>query len=379
VQSLGGLTIERFSVYELLFSTVYLSVGGVGLLAARLIETAQTARVMTAGVFFLLEFVLWTPTIGLASYRALFGMQAGVFGRWLEIMDGVSHLSIVRQLWSPPIIREQWPFALGSIGLYLAVGLWALSRFRRIVFSGVGLEEGGKRSVGQATAKKALSSRRVWPDALAWQAYEIHGGGRKTVRRKLILAGIVVGTLLLLASDRRYMDPMAVVSFSVVALVLSAGSVAIRPGDCLTRELKAGTLSTLALLPLDSKDLFRGWARGTRKLCAPEVLAASLLFLLASFLAPQTTLLWLGLLIGLLLAEPCFFMNSLVGLWLSALPVGCLATLLLIAVPITCVVIGVTANQGMGLVTFIVASVLGRFALLALLPNVFAARLERQP
>jgi hypothetical protein len=257
----------------------------------------------------------------------------------------MSRLSMLSQLWSPPVDADDWPLALGAIAQHHGIALAALWLLRRGVFVGVGVVD----AVGSRAAEKERSlsrpSRRCWDDALAWQAFQIHGGGRRTVTAKLIGYALFAVFLVAVVSTEEWL-----IALLVIAGFLSLAVANYKAQDCVTREIKAGTLSTLALLPYDGLEFYRGWARGARRLAIPDYSTALIAAAILLGLANSGTPVIMCVLFAIFLCSPFLFINGLVGFDWAYLHVGCFAVIAMVGIPFVCIGLGMSSPAaGVGL------------------------------
>jgi hypothetical protein len=378
---MGGLRLESILIAELLQWTSFLFVGSLMLMIARVYDTSQAARLGVLGLCLLFELMLVLPLRLLYGIELALGSQPVPGFDVLERLGQVmSRLSLLSQMWASPVVVGDWRLAAGSIALHLIVAGLALFVFARRVFVGVGIDD----SVGSTAAEKEKSfvrpSRRVWDDALAWQAFHIHSQGPQVIRLKVaayVFCGIAF--VVLLASPNWFLP-----TFVAVSLIASLAIAAYKSGDCLTRELKAGTLSTLALLPYDGREIFHGWERGARRLALPDwgwagICITALATGLGGYIDRASFPIWVALAAALLLSAPFFYVNSLAAFEWAYLPVGCFTVIAVNVVPFLSVMIGITVSPWVGLVVFLFLVVAMRWVLLKMIPGCFVNRLEKLP
>jgi hypothetical protein len=267
-----------------------------------------------------------------------------------------------------------------AIALHLSVALAALWALRRTVFLNVGVDD----SIGAAAAEKknpALTrdSRRAWDDALAWLCYAVHANGRRTLKTKTIVYFLMA--LLLLAM------PLApsglLLTFMVVSPPVVASIASFKVGDCLVRELKGQTLSTLALLPFSEMEVYRGWKRGAMRLAVPDLLYIAWAMFIMFGTVSDTTFpfgarLCVAALCGaILLATPFFFLNNLLSFEPAFIPIGCLSVLIVIGTPILAGIVAATVSPAAGMALFVISTITAHFVFTALIPGNFRRRIER--
>jgi hypothetical protein len=369
---LGGLRVEKIIVAELFQWVSFLFAGSVSLAVARLYQTPQAARIVAMGVIVGFEFMLIAPLRVLRGLEAWLGssFSAGL-ALWEPLAEGVSRVSLFSQNWWPPIVSSDWPLSTASIGLHFTVGGAALMTLVAGLYAGVE-EESPPSSAMRKARSLSRPSRRAGRDALAWQAYAVHADGGQTVRRKAIIYGM--GALFLIGLS---LSPnWALPTFATISALIALSAAAFRPGDCLARELKDGTLSTLALLPYEGREIFNAWRRGARRLAVPDLLWAALCFAVLAKDNPEAIPIWTGLYLTLLLATPFFFVNNLVQFDWKYLPLGCLSTFVIVALTGACIGVGVEANSYLGLALFTIFAAVVHAIFLRQIPRWFLKRLE---
>jgi hypothetical protein len=125
--------------------------------------------------------------------------------------------------------------------------------------------------------------RRVWDDALAWQAAVVHSPRSRVTQVFLWLA--VAGVVLVLFQSWAFKAAPAI-GFWTMSLLAVPGLV---PTTCLSRELQQNTLASLAMLPLSGRDIYEGWLRGSVAWRTQARLCAGVIFLCLLWNAPLAT------------------------------------------------------------------------------------------
>lgn len=379
---LGGIRFETIVVAELFQWIAFLTVASIALLVARFYDTPQTAQFAIVGLVVLAELGLLLPIRIFLGFRLWLG-QGGIFGSELlrSSLDVMSHLSLLPYAWDPPRVADQWLMAGVAIFVHLNVAGAALMALRRTVFFNIGVDDsiGSKAAAGRKQSAGTRESRRVWDDALAWLCFHVHGNGYRTIRIKaivyflmsLLLAAIVVSPSGLL------------LTFMVISPPVVASIASFKTGDCLVRELRGQTLASLALLPCDEMDLYRGWKRGAWRLAIPDLLyVATALFLMLVTLEestfPHTGGIILTALCGaILIGSPFFFLNNLLSWDRRSVATGCLSTLLIVVIPGLPGIVAANGAPAVGVAVFVLLAITAHFIFEALIPGAFRRRMDK--
>ena len=372
---LGGVPVAKIVVAELFQWISFLTAGSVTLAVARQYQTPQSARIIAMAITIAFELILIAPLRAFRGLEAWLGSWFSLeFARWESIFEGLSRLSLFNQNWSPPTTPADWPLSAGSIALHLALSAAALMLLTTVLYSGVD-EDSPPPDAIRKTPSLSRPSRRVAADALAWQAYAVHADGRQTVRRKILI--YLIGAIFLAALS---LSPnWTLPTFATVSALIALAAATFRPGECLARELKDGTLSTLALLPYDGSEIFNAWRRGTRRLAIPDFVWAALCFAVLALDNREAVPIWAGLYLSLLLATPFFFINNLMQFEWKYLPLGCLSAFVIVALTGACIGVGVEVNGYLGLALFTLFAAIVHMIFLAQIPRWFLKRLESLP
>ena len=383
VLSLGGVFLEDVLWLEAVLTVGFVSLSCVGLLISRY---STTGTAVAIGTF--LSIALWH--LFLVLPMAVLGIISLVENKPLAVADhpwaqAFSQLALPRLIWSIPTGTEQWTLAGISITMHLAIGAFLLRLLARTVYVGAGTEMSDEAPTLTRADQKVNSrpSRRVSDDALAWQALHVHCSHSRRARigSAVFAAACVLVLAFVVAKEDVPRTILIGVSSGITLLVL-----AFKPSDCLSRELRGKTLSTLALLPLDGKEIYEGWARGSRQMALPAYVATGLGAVLMLLIAPDRAPYWGLVMAGavLLLPEAAFVSNVLarkvpflhidwlqvaVNLW----SVFVLGVLLAISLPIA-----VAVNAWAGLAVFIGCSFVARWLLVDNLARYMELRVERE-
>jgi hypothetical protein len=265
VYCLGGLRPETILVSELLMATGFLLLSSLALLVSfRAKSRRQVFGFVLAGVL-AWEFLLMAPSI-------VTGLLSQYYNQPVSLAT-ISAAATIRELgltscfryavFRPLTFVDVWPTAV-TYGVLAALILVRFHRVLSVYASGVSVEARAAQPEGRQRV-----SRRCWDDALAWQAFTIHGGGRRLVLAKC--AGfLALAALMLYLAERRYEETAFILSVLTagVALLIAVN----KTGDCLSREIKEQTITMLLLTPNGPDDFYAGWQRGMRRLAWPDVL-----------------------------------------------------------------------------------------------------------
>ncbi len=255
----------------------------------------------------------------------------------------------------------------------------------RVLYVGAGTEMADETPLLTGAARKSNSrpSRRVWDDALAWQACHVHCSHSSRARIGAAIFGAAcVAALCFGVAEQTVVRTLLVGVTSGVTLAV----LAFKPSDCLSREVKGKTLSTLALLPLDGREIYQAWARGSRRMALPAYAVIAIGVVIMLLIAPERVPYWAMVLAAtvLLLPETAFLSNVLtrkvsflkidfvqvfVNLW-SAFLIG---MVLVISLPVA-----IAVNPWLGLVTMIGLSLFVRWLLMVNCASYLAVRVERE-
>jgi len=369
---MGGLRIETILTAELLQWTCFLTVASASLFIARFFDTPQTARFIVFGLCLFFELMMMLPVRFLNGLALWLGPNPfpGYDAVELALMK-LSRLSMLSQLWSPPVDADNWPLTLVAIAVHLAVASGALLLLRRAVFVGVGVDDAVGSRATEREKNFTRPSRRCWDDALAWQAFQVHAGGSRTILAKIIAYGLFAVFLVGVVSSQEWL-----IALLVIAGMLSLAAANYKAQDCVTREIKGGTLSTLALLPYDGLEFYRGWARGARRLAIPDYLAAAFATLILLALFNNGTPVILSVLFAVLLCSPFLFINGLVGFDWAYLHVGCFTVIAMVSIPLASIFLGLEVHAAAGLGLYVVLALTTHFAYRKMIRGCFNRRVE---
>jgi len=310
ILSLGGVQLEDVVWLEAVQWVAFLVVGCLALLLARYSTTGMGLAAATILVASFWQMILYFPLIVAAAIELFRDRPSGgELHSWAVTMG---KLALPQYFLRLPSGLGEWTMALTSLGLHLGLALLLLRMLRRVVYFNVGTETATLDAAGTMAERRSATrpSRRVSDDPLAWQVRHVHSGRVQQGR-----TGAVVGAIVVLAiafGAFREAVPQSLVlglacGFTVLIL-------AFKPSECLTLEVKGKTLSTLALLPLDGREIYEGWLRGARHLARPLYVAVAIGGMLLTFLAPHAgPYVWMVLAFAVLLLPEAAFLSNLMA------------------------------------------------------------------
>jgi hypothetical protein len=343
VFSLGGIRYETVLATELLQLAGFWFLSCVALLASLKAKSRQQVSRSVLVSLVACEILLAAPGI-------VIGLLTGSYG-WsippevIQVSDAMARVGFI-SYWRSPTTRELflqaiWP----TCALYAALATVALLRLwylLRAVSTGTAERSAaGQYATARRRGQRERSSRRCWDDALAWQAYCIHGSGKTLVAAKCIVYASLAAGMWLLAR-RGYPE----IAFSLTAL---AGGVAIfiavsKTGDCLTREIRERTMTVLLLTPHDPDDLFAGWQRGARRLAWPDVFLAAAVTVASVTLSPVAPAIAISVAAAILSSGPFLTLSPLVPFSFTGIATGLLLIVLGIVLAAVCVYVAVAVH-----------------------------------
>ena len=382
IVSLGGVTLGEVVWLEAVSAVTFLTMSCLGLLIARFSTTGNAVFFGSLLVVGVLQLAFNLPLIAMAIWMLIENRPFSLANHaWAEFF---SRLALPRYFWSMPGDSMQWWLAVASLALHLILGAVLLRMLVRTVYFEVGTEIVEETTAQTKADRKSTtrSSRRVWDDALAWQAVYVHCPHSANARLGMTLFAAAAIAVLLGIADNNVLRTLLIGVPSGMALAV----LAFKSSDCLTREIKGKTLSTLAMLPLDGQEIYGGWARGSRIIARQAYGAIGLAMLVMQYLAPDKAPYWAIVLAGtlLLLPEAAFVSNLLARklsflefdfqqMFLSLWFVFLVAVVLVISLPVA-----IGLNAWAGLVTFIVLALGVRWLMTVDLAGYFALRVERE-
>jgi hypothetical protein len=310
--SFGGVSLESMSVSVLLLLTGFLALSSLALLASIKAQTRSQVFAFMLLALIAWEFVLWTPWLAMRALTSFLGSPLSV--SIIEPLEALGRVGVFSggklAIVGSAGLRELWPTVV--LHCLVAVVLQARCWFLLAACAR-----------GELTAADVDSSvvsgpvrlvrrhrRRAWEDAFAWQAYCIHGLGRRVVKAKSIAFAVITVGLALLAWAG-FQEAAAVIAGSVAGLMLVIAMD--KPSDCIKREIKDGTMPLLLLTPHNLEEILAGWQRGAMRLAYPDVSFWVAATLGAFLLGPAGPLVMFTLGAVLLCSGPFWSLWSLLG------------------------------------------------------------------
>ncbi|QDT53116.1 hypothetical protein Pan44_11310 [Caulifigura coniformis] len=208
-------------------------------------------------------------------------------------------LSLLNYVLSRPTTPEgQWK-AAAALAIPLMLGVAATFFLRRTLYV--------DPATGPGNVAGTRPSRRVWDDALAWQAAEYHCVPQK---KKRVIAWTIVVAMVCLTFLPSLSESMQYAVSVVMIFAFAAPGMA--PATCSSLERLHNTISSLALLPLGGKAIYDGWKRGGAVRRAEGWIAAGLIFLGLMWNDPLAGMGWaLAAVVAAYALPPIFFLESL--------------------------------------------------------------------
>jgi hypothetical protein len=339
--TLGGITTETLLVMELLLLTTFLILSSVALGASLKARSRHQVFGVAMVAILAVELFLQAPrlfarmfaryqswSIPLETERLLDEIaRMGVAARGLQALSGRLVLSAV------------WPsFAL--YGLLAAVVLLRFWRQVAICSQGttpVSFVEAPDTARHDGRLRRA--SRRCWDDALAWQAYCVHGRGDWVVRTKCIVyTGLFLGFVVLWIYGVAEIAGMLSLATAAILLIVAVA----KPSDCLARELREQTLPMLVLTPRDLDDFYSGWQRGARRLAWPDLVLAMAVTIGSTALHPNVPVVMTAVIAGILCSGPFLMLSPLVPY--KSIGTGLLLLLIMLFVSGMCIAVAVATH-----------------------------------
>ncbi len=344
--TLGAVTVEAMIAAGLLLATGFLVLSSLALLASIKAKTRNQIWGFVVASILVWEVLLKGPNLAagvLGDYYRLPIPDA--LRQWLEGMSRLGIFSSSRFVISGVLtVWQFWPtFALyGGVSALLLFRCWRLldaSSRGRLTPSSV-------ESTGLASSARRLwrPSRRCWDDALAWQAYCVHGLGRRVVRAKCVCYLLLTCAL----------GVVAVVGDPLAAFVLAAASGGLmllisvsKPGDCMTREVRDETLPMLLLTPHDAEEFFAGWQRGALRLAWPDIVLCLAVAAVSLAIDPVAPLIVLGVGGAILCSAPFLMLWGLVPFSTEGLATGVALILVILALLAICIGVAVVVHPAL--------------------------------
>lgn len=286
---LGGTTLHQILQIEALLAGLFSMTLCAGLLWAHYSPDRTISRLAFI-VPLSIDLAVAAPSMILTGLQSWLSFSASPSVE--DLLNGLKYfgvssgLNYTSRLSSPSLIYLL-PLTVQCLVAALCLWLWKRTYFASLDEAGAS-ENASVQSLSSRSSKsKSRPSRPVWDDALAWQAYYVHGMGRLGV----ILRSFLVVTCLLLvvgaglSSSPDLWDQANIILFIVTLGLMFLGSAKV--GDCLQREIKAATLAALVLTPHTPLELCDGWRRGVVKLMRPDLFLYGFTLACAIYYSPM--------------------------------------------------------------------------------------------
>ena len=270
---LGGITLHQILQIEVLLVGLF----GMTLCAGLLLAHYSPDRTISRLAFLVpltVELAAVAPSMILSSLQSW--LSISVPSSIENVSNGLRCFGVSYSLYYTS--RSLSPSPVYLMPLTVQIGVAALSLWVWTSNYFISLDEADvpPSTVSHSTPRRSSHSmsrpsRPVWDDALAWQAFHVHGMGRFGVMLRSILAAacfvLVVGAGLSSLPD--VWDQANVILYFIALGLMFLNSAKV--GDCLQREIKASTFSVLALTPHTPLELCDGWRRGVVKLMRADL------------------------------------------------------------------------------------------------------------
>jgi hypothetical protein len=365
---LGAVTFADFLAAEAIVALVTVVSLTVAMACSQLGRSSQVALTMISGVLMLSQAAFYLPRVFMGLVRMTFGPVQGVLAALNEQSLAFSRWSLASRVRYPPADSLEWWSFLPGIAVHVALAAVAFGVAWRLAFKNV-LPDDSPQS-----ARSELPPRRVIGDAIAWQAVHLHhnrGRLRKTAVAfdLLLVASLVVAQFTL--------PPFGTGMLALAIAFRALTTAAMRAGVCVFYEIRDQTLSTLALLPRDAMEFFHSWRRGGALASKPEYLSAAVAAPLVWWNMGDVAAGFLGVMVGMLLAAPFGYLNSLCRFEWAVLKLA----LWVFPAGIACVILGfylaAVFNPWLGLAVFSVVALLFHYAIVRQIPYYFQRAVER--
>ncbi len=367
----GGVTLGDIATAEGLLAVVALFVIGVTLGVAPFVRSSQTAQTAIGGILIGSQALFYVPRVLTGALRLAFGAQSPLVASLSEAVLSFSQFGLAPHLVNRPRAAVDWAGVTPALWIHSLVALVGLALATWKTFHHVLPEDlPGRR----AAARRV--SRRVQGDAIEWQAMHVHhniDSGRlwSTVFNLLLLVAIIVGMWTLPSFGAGFLA-MAVSFRSLMAA-------AMRSAVCIGYEIRDQTLSTLALIPRDPLEIYRGWRRGGLWMSWQDYILAAVAAVVMVLSMGRPAAGFLGVMFGMLLAAPFGVLNALVRFewavfWLAAkmFPVG-------IGCVVASIWLGAAVDPWFGLALFVMLALPMHAWIASQIPFYFQRTIERGP
>lgn len=349
VFTLGGVRVETMLVSELLLMTGFGFLSSLALLLSFQAKSRRQVFGFVIGGVLLWEFVLIAPSLATGVLSRYYSWR--VPDEAISLADQIKGLGLASccrsGILGPLKVADFWPTFI----LYGVLSLLILARFRRRlrVYAGGQVVAAGPEDRRPAASRRRVS-RRCWDDALAWQAFTVHGGGRDLVLGKCVIF-LVLGLVMWFLSARGFGQAAFIISVAtaVAMLIMSMN----KAGDCLSREIKERTITMLLLTPNGPDEFYAGWQRGAWLLAWPDVLLGAGVTLASALLSPGVPPVLVAIGAGILSSGPFLMLSPLVPFSVSGIGTGVLLILGLMVIAAVSISLAIGLSPIAALVTSI--------------------------
>jgi hypothetical protein len=343
--ALGGIRQERILVIELLMLTGFLFVSGLAMIGSFKTKSRQQvwSRIMLPIVIW--ELLLRTPRVFVGMIASRYGWTVPkMLTNW---MDGMAATSLSTRMWDaimgPVELAECAPTLLlyGVLSALVLLRFWfRLRAASRGLVDAPAIDRSQKAEYREGPRR---ASRRCWDDALAWQAYCVHGFGKRLVQLKCAIYSVIGAALLMsLPLGTDYTGPTFAIAaiFCLIAMLIAVG----KPSDCLSREIRDETMPTLMLTPNSTDDFYIGWHRGSMHLLWPDVGLAVVLAGVGFSLNRYVPWITLSVGLGILFGGPFMMLSPLVPVTFKGIATGLGLTFVFLLIAAVCIGVGAATH-----------------------------------
>ena len=210
-----------------------------------------------------------------------------------------------------------------NVSLYLSLTFYFLVQFYRRLYATIGdspqANPTSRKEKKQSEKARHRRLPRCWDDALAWQSYAFYSGGQDNTVGRITLYSIAFLLIVLAMTTGLLREMIALILVVAAVVIINALNT---PPQCMDKEEKAKTLTSLVMTPHSGLDLYYGWRRGTFKLVIPDLVFATLSAAVMMLVQPYASLAIVSVTIAALLSGPFFMLSHLVPVSLKGLKTG---------------------------------------------------------
>ncbi len=332
ILTFGGLRTTQVLQAESLLLFTFIVAVCLGLLGSYAGQDRRRVWGVICGGLIGTEFLLYLPNklLSLPLFQPL------AFSTLTDVAERLTAFRLVPVYWSAMSGGMLWTELWLPISLYAAIASISLIWFSSVIFQGTS-GEGLQSNSESITNHNYMTGSRCWEDALAWQAYQYHGGGKRT--ELIYLSGYLLASgLIIVFLYYRMLDDLWGL-FAVAAPVVLLMKVSLA-NNCLEKEIKAQTLTTLMLTPYHNVEFYHGWHRGAWRMLQRDLYICGTAALIAFYFEPMMTSVTVIVTIGILLSGPFLLLSALVPITLKGVPISFAVVGVLIVIIISGIVIG---------------------------------------